>query len=185
MLNIGERGGHGLLGKLAQKWQDLHQPLLPQNAPSFPEKPPNIYEPSVCCHLQWRVCKEGPSQNAHFFYENMIRLLKPSVRAISKKRDKRDKKEQPQKRKPEYPPQRKLLEAGLLILRLAPQAPACESVSSESVSILSSWAQASSNYHHEPDSEQSHVKISHPIWLHVSYLNAHGIGYCQIPGMLT
>lgn len=88
---LGERGGHGLLGKLGNEWERMHQTLLPENAPSFPEKHPKIYEPSQCCHLQWCVCREGSSQNAHFFYENMIRLLKPRVCAIRKKKDDHEK----------------------------------------------------------------------------------------------
>lgn len=179
-----------MLAKLTDQWKQMHEPLRANSAPSFPAKPPEVFEPGPCFQLQWCVCQEGSQEsNADMFYRNIIKLIKPSVAAIRQKKDK-EKSDASQKRKPEYPPQRKLLEGGFLVLRLSPH----ESCDPEALTLADrqsakamlaatlgpSWAQASFacagmtdvDDLDDLDLEDPPLQLdSTPVWIHVSYMN--------------
>ena len=159
---LGRDGGQGMVGRLFNQWEEMH--CLPHidKVPKFPSKPSGIYEPGECCNLHWCVCKDrSRSSDAHCFFENLIKLMKPFVAAIRQPRDKENR-DSKKKKTPQYPPQRKLLEQGLLVLKLAPRDNLCGFDTNK----LSSWARASND-----DSTASIAYHSKPLWIHFSFVN--------------
>lgn len=110
--------GDGILTALDETWRD--RCVLSRHEAAKKLDFSHSFRATECCQLAF--CKhEGLGKQAFHMHNNLIKFLKPSIRAITQPRKKAVDKIDPsnaQKRKPVYPVARQLLDKGFAVIKI-------------------------------------------------------------------